>query len=81
MNMINESNITNSERLYRNFCGLVSVYKPNVDLATIQVEKTPKGNWRVYDADGKKICLVSRAVLNDELVDERKIRKCDCAKG
>lgn len=75
--MIVESNITNCERQYRNFCGLVSTYKPNVELDKITVEKTPKGNWRVYDKNGNKVCLVSKFILNDELVDAKKLRKCD----
>ena len=77
--MINvcEGNITNDERQYRNFCGLVSTYKPNVDLGSIAVKKTSKGNWMVYDKDGKKICLVSKVVLSDELVDAKKIKKIE----
>lgn len=74
---LNEGNITNDERQYRNFCGLLSTYRPNVDLKTISVKKTSKGNWVVFDKDDKKICLVSRAVLTDELVDARKIRKIE----
>ena len=73
--MIVESNITNCERLYRNFCGVVSTYKPNVEIDKVCVEKTPKGNWRVYDKDGNKICLVSRFMLTDELVDAKNLRK------
>ena len=73
--MIVESNITNSERLYRNFCGVVSTYRPNVEIDKVYVEKTPKGNWRVYDKDGNKICLVSRFILTDELVDAKNLRK------
>ncbi len=74
--MITEGNITDKERQYRNFLGLVSTYRPNVEIDKITVEKTPKGNWRVYDKSGEKVCLVSKNVLNDELVDAKNIRKC-----
>ncbi len=74
--MITEGNITDVERLYRNFTGLVTTYRPNIDLDKITVEKTPKGNWKVYDGDGKKVCLVSKIMLSDELVNKKGIKKC-----
>ena len=76
--MLTESNISNKERLYRNFVNMVKAYSPKTEEKDIKVEKTPRGNWRVYDATGKKICLVSKSILNDEVVAEYNITKCDC---
>ena len=78
MQQLNEGNISNDERQYRNFCGLVSTYRPNADLNTIKVKKTSKGNWLVLDKDDKKICLVSKVVLSDELVAAKNIKKVEC---
>lgn len=76
--MLIESNITNDERQYRNFCGIVKSYRPDVSIDDIHVCKTSKGNWLVHDKDCKKICLISKNILNDELVDSKKIKRCDC---
>jgi len=67
--MINESNITNDERQYRNFVNLVKSYKPSVDIEKVKVAQTTKGNWRVYGDDKKPICLVSKAFLSKEIAD------------
>lgn len=75
--MIIEGNINNDERMWRNFRGLVSVYAPKADLDSIKVVHTSKGNWKVVDKDGQKLCLVSRNMLSDELVDSKNIR-CEC---
>ncbi len=74
--MITEGNITDQERQYRTFAGLVKTYRPDIDMETITVEKTPKGNWKIYDSTGKKVCLVSKVVLNDTLIDAKGIKKC-----
>lgn len=76
-NMVTESNITNKERLYRNFVNMVQAYSPKTAEKDIKVEKTSRGNWRVFDATGKKICLVSKSILNDEVVAEYNIH-CEC---
>ena len=48
---INEGNISNLERKYRDFCQMCKGY--NVNLEDVEVEKTSKNNWAVY-VDGKK---------------------------
>lgn len=75
--MIIEGNITNNERLYRNFMAMVQVYKKNADEKNITVAKTSKGNWKVFDSDGRKICLVSKNILTDSMVEEYKLKKIE----
>lgn len=75
--MIIESNITNLERQYRNFIEMVNAYSKNTKVENICVHKTSKGNWAVYDESGKKICLVSKFILTDEVVAEYKIKVCE----
>ena len=75
--MILESGISNDERSYRNFRDIVTAYCPEVDIDTVKVTKTPKGNWKAVDSDGNKLCLVSRNVISDELVDARELRYVD----
>ena len=76
--MIVENNISNKERLYRNFVNMVKAYSPKTDEKDIRVEKTSKGNWKVFDASGKRICLVSKSILNDEVVADYNVTKCNC---
>lgn len=70
--LIAEGNINTVERRYREFCGMCRAY--NVDPETVTVQKTPKNNWRVC-VDGKKVFLVSRYVLDDNVVDEKGIKR------
>lgn len=74
--MVNESNISNKERLYRNFVNMVKAYSPKTEIEKICVEKTARGNWRVFDDNCKKLCLVSKNILSDDIVDEYNIKKC-----
>ena len=76
--MIVENNISNKERLYRNFVNMGKAYSPKTDEKDIRVEKTSKGNWKVFDANGKRICLVSKSILNDEVVADYNVTKCNC---
>ena len=71
---ITESNINNTERKYREFCGMCKAYNVNPDDVTVC--KTSKNNWRVY-VDGKKVFLVSSNILNDEIIDSKGIKRCD----
>ena len=71
--MVSEGNITNNERLYRNFMAMVKVYRKDADDKNIKVAKTPKGNWKVFDETGRKICLVSKNILTDSMVEEYKL--------
>lgn len=73
--MITEGNINDNERIYRQFIKLVEVYKKDVKENEIKVEKTPKNNWKVMDKDNRKICIVSKNVLTDEVASEYKLLK------
>ncbi len=75
--MVSEGNITNNERLYRNFMAMVQVYKKDADDESIKVAKTSKGNWKVFDKTGRKICLVSKNVLTDAMVEEYKLTQIE----
>jgi hypothetical protein len=75
--MVSEGNITNNERLYRNFMAMVQVYKKDADDKSIKVAKTSKGNWKVFDKTGRKLCLVSKNVLTDAMVDEYKLTQIE----
>ena len=44
--MINEGNITNDERMFRNFIEMVKTRCKDCSLETIEVCKTSKGNLR-----------------------------------
>ena len=74
--MINEGNITNDERMFRNFIEMVKTRCKDCSLETIEVCKTSKGNWSV-NCCGKKVMLVSRNILNDELVEKYGIKLCN----
>ena len=58
--------------------GWLTAYSPKTDEKDIRVEKTSKGNWKVFDANGKRICLVSKSILNDEVVADYNVTKCNC---
>lgn len=75
--MILESNITNNERQYRNFIEMVKSYKKDATIDNICIHKTSKGNWCVYDENRKKICLISKYLLNDELIEKFNIKRCE----
>lgn len=73
---INE-NITNSERQYRQFIGMVQANCPKADLAGIQIIKTTKGNWLVCDANLKKLCLLSRNIIDQSVLEKYGINVLD----
>lgn len=75
--MILESNITNNERQYRNFVEMIKSYKKDATIDNVCVHKTSKGNWCVYDENHKKICLISKYLLTDELIESFKIKRCE----
>lgn len=68
---INEGNISNVERKYREFCQMCKGY--NVNLEDIEVEKTSKNNWAVY-IDGKKRFVVSSNILDNNVVEKYNIQ-------
>ena len=75
--MILESNITNCERMCRNFIEMIKSYKKDTTFDNICIHKTSKGNWCVYDENHKKICLVSKYMLTDDLIEKFNIKKCE----
>lgn len=64
----NEANITNNERSYREFNELVKTYVPGYDATSISIKKTSRGNYKLIDAEGRCRHLVSKFLLNDELI-------------
>jgi hypothetical protein len=75
VDVINESgNISNIERQYRNFINMIKSYNPNVDTTKIGVFRTNKGNWKVYDENQNKICLISKYLLNNDIIDKYNLR-------
>ena len=72
--MIQEGDINKNERKYREFCGMCSIY--NVDPKEVTVCKTSKNNWKICK-DDKKIFLVSGNILDDEVIDAYKIKRCE----
>ena len=68
---IQEGNIDYTERKYREFCGMCRAY--NVDPEMVVVCKTPKNNWKVF-VDGKKAFIVSRNILDDDIIAAKGIK-------
>ena len=68
---INEGNISNIERKYRDFCQMCKGY--NVNLEDVEVEKTSKNNWAVY-IDGKKRFVASSNILDNNVVEKYNIQ-------
>ncbi len=64
--MITEGNISNIERVGRQVKAIVQSYKPKLDLDTISVQRSTKGNWLVKDGDGKRICIISKFLLSEK---------------
>jgi len=71
---IQEGNIDYTERKYREFCGMCRAY--NVKPEDVVVCKTPKNNWKVF-VDGKKVFLVSRNILDDDIISSKGIKVQD----
>lgn len=71
---INEGNISNNERRFREFKQMCTGY--GCDVTQVCVRHTPKGNWAVYQ-DGRRRFTASSNILNQSVVDEYKITTCD----
>lgn len=71
---IYESGISNAERSYREFCGMLAAHGLAID--DICVKETPRHNWNVMKG-GKKVFLVSRYILSEEIIEKFKIKKCE----
>jgi hypothetical protein len=68
---INEGNISNTERKYREFCQMCAGY--NIDLDSVTVKKTSKNNWAVF-SNGKRRFTISSNILDQEVVDKYDIK-------
>lgn len=68
---INEGNISNTERKYREFCQMCTGY--NIDLDSVTVKKTSKNNWAVF-SNGKRRFTISSNILDQEVVDKYDIK-------
>lgn len=76
LEVINEGNITNTERQYREFCEVVRAH--NHTCENIYVKQTSKKNWVVYDsATDKRICLVSRYILSQDTAEKYNLIKAE----
>lgn len=64
---INEGNISNTERKYREFCQMCKGY--NTSCEKVSVKKTSKNNWAVY-VDGKRRFTASSNILDQSVVDK-----------
>lgn len=69
MTTINEGNITNKDRALRQLRNIVSTYNSKINFDDCVLVKTSKGNWRV-ECDGKKVCIVSKFILTDDIATE-----------
>lgn len=67
---LNEGNISNTERKYREFCQMCQGYGTTID--AVSVRKTIRNNWAVYVADKRKFTASSN-ILDQEVVDKYKI--------
>lgn len=68
---INEGNISNTERKYREFCQMCTGY--NINLDSVTVKKTSKNNWAVF-SNGKRRFTISSNILDQEVVDKYDIK-------
>jgi hypothetical protein len=68
---INEGNIANDERKYREFSQMCMGYNTNVD--EVSVRKTTKNNWAVYKGD-KRIFTASSNILDQGIVEKYGIK-------
>lgn len=74
LDIINEGNIDYTERKYREFCGMCRAF--NVNPEDVVVCKTSKNNWKVF-VEGKKVFLVSRNILDDDIIAAKGIKVQD----
>ena len=64
---INEGNITNVERKYREFCQMCQGYGVSVD--DVKVRRTTRNNWAVYVNDKRKFTASSN-ILDAAVVEK-----------
>lgn len=65
--MVNEGNITNIERTQKQIEGIVKSYNSKIDPKDCTFTKTSRGNWKAETSDGKRICVISKFVMNDQM--------------
>lgn len=65
-------NITNAERQYRQFVGILYSYGVE-DLKSIEVRVTTKNNYAIYVGE-KKICLLSNNIISEDVLRQYKIK-------
>lgn len=67
VDFINEGNISNTERKYRDFCQMCLGYNANIE--EVSVRKTSKNNWAVYINDKRKFTASSN-ILDQATVEK-----------
>lgn len=68
---INEGNISNTERKYREFCQMCAGY--GADLDKIMVKRTSKNNWAVFVNDRRRFTASSN-ILDQSVVEKYNIK-------
>ena len=71
VDFINEGNISNTERKYREFCQMCQGYGTTID--AVSVRKTSKNNWAVYVNDRRRF-TASGNILDDATVEKYDIK-------
>ena len=71
---INEGNISNVERKYREFCQFCTGL--GLDVKNICVKKTSKGNYAIFHEEKRK-GTVSSNILDDEVIELYGINTCE----
>lgn len=71
VDFINEGNISNTERKYREFCQMCSGY--GADLDQVIVKRTSKNNWAVFINDKRRFTASSN-ILDQEVVEKYNIK-------
>ena len=74
VNFINEGNISNAERQYREFVSMCKIH--GVDPADITVRETRLHNWEVL-RNNRKVFLASRYILNPTVIEKYNITKAE----
>ena len=70
VDFINEGNISNTERKYREFCQMCQGYGTSIE--AVSVRKTVRNNWAVYVGDKRRFTASSN-ILDQTVVDNYKI--------
>ena len=71
VDFINEGNISNTERKYREFCQMCAGY--GADLNQVCVKRTSKNNWAVFINDKRRFTASSN-ILDQEVVEKYDIK-------